>query len=39
MVDGNEIEKLEALHQYNVQNAWLDINFGVVHKEFSLLLV
>ena len=35
MVNSNESEKLKALHQYNVQNAWFDIDFGGPYKIFS----
>ena len=28
LVDDNKTEKLKKLHQYNVQNAWFDIDFG-----------
>ena len=28
LVDGNKTEKLKKLHQYNVQNAWFDVDFG-----------
>ena len=27
LVDGNESNKLKALYQYNVRNAWFDIDF------------
>ena len=28
LVDDNKTEKLEKLHQYNIQNAWFDVDFG-----------
>ena len=28
MVDGNESKKLRALHQYNIQNAWFEVDLG-----------
>ena len=28
MVEQNDTEQLKALNQYNVQNAWFDVNFG-----------
>ena len=39
LVHDNETEKLHEMNQYNVQNAWFDIDFGGCEYGILVLLV